>query len=199
MHHSEQLVSFPAHDDTSPVQYFGDKYWTEPRELQPRSSGSSHCYVVNPYQLSGLVFLPLNFTAVVMFLMQCRSLQPLTGVSVHRSQPPLECGHVLAHRHFFLFRPQGCPVHGLDWESCLLAQHHHVGGHPRASLWRSPVAHQDEGHELVPLLLRLPARRLQAPAQLPEASFYEPVPPWVARCGPCFVYPEQSTHLQHHF
>ena len=142
MHHSERLVLFPAHDDPSPVQYFGDEYWTEPRELQR--------YVVNPYQLSGLVFSPLNFTVVVMFLMQCRLLQPLTGVSVRRSQPPLERGHVLAHRGFFLFRPQGCPIHGQDLKLCLPAQHHHVGGHPLASLWRSSVAHQDEGHELVP-------------------------------------------------
>ena len=184
---------------TSPVQYFGDEYRTEPRELQIRSTGSFQRYVVNPYQLSSLIFSPLNFTVVVMFLMQRRSLQPLTGVSVCRSQTPLERGHVLPHHVFFLLRPQGCPIHGLDRKSCLLAQHHHVGGHPRAGLWRSPVAHQDEGHELIPLLLRLPARRLQAPAQRPEASFYEPVPPGVVWCSPCLVYPEQSTYLQHHF
>ena len=137
MHHSEGLVLFLAHDYTSPVQHFGDKYWTEPRELQLRSTGSSQCHVLNPYELSGLVFSPLNFTVIVMFLMQRCSLQSLAGVSVRHPQPPLECGHVLAYRLFFLFRPQGCPVHGLDRESCLPAQHHHVGGHPCASLWRS--------------------------------------------------------------
>ena len=26
MHHCERLVSFPTHDDLSPVQYFGDEY-----------------------------------------------------------------------------------------------------------------------------------------------------------------------------
>ena len=199
MHHSERLVPFLAHDDPSPVQYFGDEYRTEPLELQLPSAGSFQCYVVNPYQLASLVFSPLNFTAVVMFLMQCRSLQPLTDMSVRRSQLPLERGHVLAHRGCFLIRPQGCPIHGLDRKSCLPAQHHHVGGHPLASLWRSPVAHQDEGHELVRFLLPLPARRLQAPAQRPEASFYEPVAPGVVRCSPCLVYPEQSTYLQPHF
>ena len=90
-----------------------------------------------------------------MFLMQHRSLQPLMGVSVRHSQPPLERGHVLAHRGFLILRPKGCPLHGLDWKSCLPAQHHHIGGHPLAGLWRSPVAPQDEGHKLVPLLLRL--------------------------------------------
>ena len=39
MHHCEWLVSFPAHDDPSSVQYFGDEYRTEPRELQLRSTG----------------------------------------------------------------------------------------------------------------------------------------------------------------
>ena len=31
MHHRERLVSFPAHDDPSPVQYFGDECRTKPR------------------------------------------------------------------------------------------------------------------------------------------------------------------------
>ena len=119
MHHCERLVSFPAHNDLSP-----DEYRTEPRELQLRSTGSFRRYVLNPYQLSSLVFSPLDFTVVVMFLMQRRSLQPLTGVSVRRSQPPLECGHILAHHGFFLLRPQGRPIHGLDQKSCLPAQHH---------------------------------------------------------------------------
>ena len=132
MHHSERFVLFPAHDDASPVQHLSDKYWTEPWELQLCSAVSSQRYVVNPYQLSGLVFSPLNFTVVVMFLMQCRSLQPLAGVSLRRLQPLLECGHLLAHRLFFHVRPQGRPVHGLDRKLCLLAQHHHVGSHPRA-------------------------------------------------------------------
>ena len=102
----------------------------------------------------------------------------------------LECGHVLAHSLFFLVRPQGRPVHGLDRKLCLLAQHQHVGGHPSAGLRRSLVAHQDEWHELVPLLLNFPARRLHAPAQRPETSFYEPVAPQVVWCSPCLVYSE---------
>ena len=69
MHHREQLVSFPAHDDPSPVQYFGNEYRTKPRELQLRSTGSFQRYVVNPYQLSSLVFSPLDFTVVVIYLM----------------------------------------------------------------------------------------------------------------------------------
>ena len=190
MHHSERLVLFPAHNDPSPVQYFGDKYGTEPRELQLRSTNSSQCYVMNPYQLPGLVFSPLNFAVVVMFLMQRRSLPLATPPGVRpRTRSPS-------------FLPLPAPGASRTWPGpgvALPAQHHHVGGHPRASLWRSPVAHQDEGHELVPLLLHLPARRLQAPAQRPEASFYESVAPWVVRCSPCLVYPEQLTHLQHHF
>ena len=190
MHHCERLFSFPAHDDPSSIQYFGVEHRAKPRELQLRSTGSFQRYVVNPYQLSSLILLPLDLTVVVKFLMQRRPLQPLTGVPVRRSQPSLECGHVLAHRGFFLLRPQGRPIHGLDRKSCLLIQHHHIGGHPRASLWRCPVAHQDEGHELVPLLLRLPARRLQAPAQCPKASFHEPFAPGVIWCSPSLVYPE---------
>ena len=37
MHHSERLVSFPAHDDSSSIQYFGDERRAEPRELQLQS------------------------------------------------------------------------------------------------------------------------------------------------------------------
>ena len=194
MYHSERLVPFPAHDNSSSIQYFG----AEPRELQLRSPRSFQRYVVNPYQFSSLIFPPLDFTDVVMFLMQRCSLQPRTGVPVRCSQSSLECGHVLAHRAFFLLRPQGCPIHDLDRKSCLPTQHHHVGGHSRASLWRRPVAHQDKGHELVPLLLRLSARRLQAPAQCPKAPFYEPVALRVVRCSPSLVYPKQATHLQHY-
>ena len=143
MHHCERLVSFPAHDDPSSIQYFGDEHRAEPRELQLRSPSSFQRYVVNPYQLSGLIFPPLDLTVIVMFLMQRCLLQPLTGVPVRRLQPSLECGHVLAHRGFFILRPEGRPIHGLDQKSCLPTQHHHIGGHPRASLWRRPVAHQD--------------------------------------------------------
>ena len=32
MHHSEQLVSFPAHGDPSSIQYFGDEHRAKPRE-----------------------------------------------------------------------------------------------------------------------------------------------------------------------
>ena len=56
MHHRERLVSFPAHDDSSSIQYFGDERWAEPRELQLHSPRSFQRYVVNPYQLSGLIF-----------------------------------------------------------------------------------------------------------------------------------------------
>ena len=95
--------------------------------------------------LSLCVFSPfpglgaLDLTVVVMFLMQSRPLQPRTSVPVRRPQSSLECGHILAH----LFRPQGCSIHSLDRKSCLATQHHHVGGHSRACLWRRPVAHQD--------------------------------------------------------
>ena len=139
MHHSERLVPFPAHDDSSSIQYFGDECRAEPRELQLRSPRSLQRYVVNPYQLSRLILSPLDFTVVVMFLMQRRPLQPRTGVPVRRPQSSLECGHILAH----LFRPQGCSIHSLDRKSCLPAQHHQVGGHSRACLWRRPVTHQD--------------------------------------------------------
>ena len=143
MYHSERLVSFPGHDNSSSIQYFGDEHRAKPRELQLRSPRSFQRYVVNPYQLSSLIFPPLDFTVVVMFLIQRCPLQPHTGVPVRCSQSSLECGHVLAHRAFFLLRPQGCPIHGLDRESCLPTQHHHVGGHSRASFGRRPVAHQD--------------------------------------------------------
>ena len=139
MHHSERLVPFPAHDDSSSIQYFGDERRAEPRELQLRSSRSFQLYVVNPYQLSRLILSPLDFTVVVMFLMQRRPLQPRTGVPVRHSQSSLECGH----HALFLFRPQWCPIHSLARKSCLPTQHHHVGGHSRACLWRRPVAHQD--------------------------------------------------------
>ena len=57
MHHCERLVSFPAHDDPSSIQYFGDEHRAEPRELQLRSPSSFQSFVVNPYQLSSLIFL----------------------------------------------------------------------------------------------------------------------------------------------
>ena len=88
MHHYEWLVSFLAHDDPSSIQYFGDEHWAEPRELQLRSPRSFQRYVVNPYQLSSLIFPPLDFTVVVMFLMQRCPLQPRTGVPVRCSDPP---------------------------------------------------------------------------------------------------------------
>ena len=91
MHHCERLVSFPAHDDPSSIQYFGDKHRAEPRELQLRSPSSFQRYVMNPYQLSSLIFLPLDLTVVVMFLMQRWPLQPRTDVPIRRSQPSLEC------------------------------------------------------------------------------------------------------------
>ena len=140
MHHCERLVSFLAHDDPSSIQYFGDEHRAEPRELQLRSPRLFQRYVVYPYQLSSLIFPLLD---VVMFLMQRCPLKPLMGVPVHCSQSSLECGHILAHRGFFLLRPQGRPIHGLDRKSCLPPQHHHVGGHLRACFWRRPVAHQD--------------------------------------------------------
>ena len=55
MHHCERLVSFPAHDDPSSIQYFGDEHRAKPRELQLRSPSSFQRYVVNPYQLSSLL------------------------------------------------------------------------------------------------------------------------------------------------
>ena len=67
MHHSKRLVSFPAHDNSSSIQYFGDEHRAEPRELQLRSPRSFQRYVVNPYQLSSLIIPPLDFTVVVMF------------------------------------------------------------------------------------------------------------------------------------
>ena len=87
---------------------------SEPRELQLRSPCSFQRYVMNPYQLSRLIFSPLDFSVVVMFLMQRCPLQPRTGVPVCWSQSSLECGHILAHRAFFLLRTQGCPIHSLD-------------------------------------------------------------------------------------
>ena len=143
MHHSERLVPFPGHDDSSSTQYLGDERRAEPRELQLRSPGSFQRYVVNPYQLSRLILSPLDFTVLFMFLMQRRPLQPCTGLPVRRPQSSLECGHILAHRVLFLFGPQGCSIHSLDWKSCLSTQHHHVGCHSRACLWRRPVANQD--------------------------------------------------------
>ena len=198
MYHSERFVLIPAHDYASPVQHLGDEYRAVPWELQLGSAVSSQRYALNPYKLSGLVLSPLSFAVVVMFLMQHRSLQPLAGVPVRCPQPPLECGHILAHCLLFLVWPQGCPVHGLNRESCLPAKHYHVWGHPRAGLRRSPVAHQDEWHELIPLLLRLPAHHFQAPAQHPETLFYEPIAPRVVQGSPRLVYSEQPTHLQHH-
>ena len=130
MHHSEWFVLFSAHDDTSPVQHFGDKYWTEPWELQLRSKGSSQCYFVNPYQLSCLVFSPLNFTVVVMFLMRCRSLQPLTGVSVHRSQPPPGVRPRTRSPSFLPLPAQGVPR---TWPGPGV-----VSAGPASSCWGSP-------------------------------------------------------------
>ena len=109
-----------------------------------------------------------------------------------------ECGHVLTHCAGFLFRPKGCSIHSLDRKPCLSTQHHHVGGHSCARLWRRPVAHQDQWHELVPLLLRLSARRLQTPAQRPKAPFYEPVAPGLLGRSPSLVYPKQTAHLQYY-
>ena len=60
MHHCERLVSFPAHDDPSSIQYFGDEHRAEPWELQLRSTGLFQRYVVNPYQLSSLQRRPLQ-------------------------------------------------------------------------------------------------------------------------------------------
>ena len=87
MHHCERLVSFPAHDDLSSIQYFDDEHRAEPWELQLRSPSLFQRYVVNPYQLSSLIFLPLDLTVVVMFLMQRCPLEPRTGVPVRRWQP----------------------------------------------------------------------------------------------------------------
>ena len=72
-------------------------------------------------------------------------------------------------------------------------------GHPRAGLRRSPLTHQDERHELVPLLFRLSTCCLQTLSQRPEASFYKPIAPRVVRGGPCIVYSKQPAHLQYHF
>ena len=60
MHYCERLVPFPAHDDSSSIQHFGDECRAEPRELQLRSPRSFQRYVVNPYQLSRLVLSPLD-------------------------------------------------------------------------------------------------------------------------------------------
>ena len=143
MHHCKRLVPFPAHGDSSSIQHFGDECRAEPRELQLRSPRSFQRYVVNPYQLSRLVLSPLDLTVVVMFFVQRRPLQPRTSVPVRRPQSSLECGHILAHHACLLFRSQGCSIHSLDRKSCLSTQHHHVGAHSRARLWRRPVAHQD--------------------------------------------------------
>ena len=199
VHYCERLVSFLTHDNSSSIQHLGDECRAEPQELQLRSPRSFQRYVVDPYQLSRLVLSPLDLAVVVMFLVQRCLLQPRTSVSVRRPQSSLECGHVLAHCADFLFRPQGCSIHSLDRKPCLPTQHHHVGGHSCARLWRRPVAHQDQWHELVPLLLRLSARRLQTPAQRPKAPFYEPVAPGVVGRSPSLVYPKQTAHLQYYF
>ena len=78
----------------------------------PRALLRAACLV--PYQLSRLVLSPLDLAVVVMFLVQRCPLQPRTGMPVRRPQSSLECGHVLAHRAGFLFRPQGCSIHSLD-------------------------------------------------------------------------------------
>ena len=199
MHYCERLVSFPAHDNSSSIQHLGDEGRAEPRELQLRSPCWFQHYVVDPYQLSRLVLSPLDLAVVVMFLVQRCPLQPRTGVPVRRPQSSLECGHVLAHCAGFLFRSQGCSIHSLDRKPRLPTQHHHVGGHSCARLWRRPVAHQDQWHELVPLLLRLSARRFQTSAQRPKTPFYESVAPGVVGRSPSLVYPKQPAHLQYHF
>ena len=173
---------------SSSIQHLGDECRAEPRELQLRSPGSFQRYVVDPYQLSCLVLSPLDLAVVVMYLVQRCPLQPRTSVSVSRPQSPLECGHVLTHCADFLFRHQGCSIHSLDRKPCLPTQHHHVGGHSCARLWRRPVAHQDQWHELVPLLLRLSARCLQTPAQRHKTPFYEPVAPGVVGRSPHLQY-----------
>ena len=199
MHYCERLVPFPAHDNSSSIQHLGDEGRAEPRELQLRSPCSFQRYVVDPYQLSRLVLSPLDLTVVVVFLVQRCPLQPRPRVPVRRPQSSLECGHVLAHCAGFLFRSQGCSIHSLDRKPRLPTQHHHVGGHSCARLWRRPVAHQDQWHELVPLLLRLSARRFQTSAQRPETPFYESVAPGVVGRSPRLVYPKQAAHLQYHF
>ena len=178
MHYWKRLVPFPAHDDSSSIQHFCDECRAEPRELQLRSPRSFQRYVVNPCQLSRLVLSPLNITVVVMFLVQRCPLQPRTSVPVRRPQSSLECSHIRAHRACLLLWSQGCSIHSLDRKSCLSCQ--------------------DKWHELVPLLLRLSARRLQTPAQRPKAPFYEPVAPGVVRCSPSLVYSKQAAHLQHY-
>ena len=169
LHYCERLVPFPMHDNTSSIQHLGDECRAEPQELQLRSPRSFQRYVVDPYQLSRLVLSPLDLAVVVMFLVQRCPLQPRTSVSVRGPQSPLECGHVLTHCACLLFRSQGCSIHSLDRESCLSTQHRHVGGHSCACLWRRPVAHQDQWHKVVPLLLPISARRFQTPAQRPKA------------------------------
>ena len=69
------------------------------------------------------------------------------------------------------FRSSSSGPRGLNWKSRLPAKHHHVGGHARAGLRRSPVTHQDERHELVPLLFSLSARCFQALSWRLETSF----------------------------
>ena len=136
MHHCERLVSFPAHDDPSSIQYFGDEHQAEPRELQLRSQRSFQLYVVNPYQLSSLIFPPLDFTVVVMFLMQRCPLQPRTGVPVRCSQSSLTVVSSSSG-------PRDAPYVAWTGSLVCLPSIIMLGVTPRARLWRRPVAHQD--------------------------------------------------------
>ena len=77
MHYCERLVPFPAHDDASSIQHFGDECRAEPRELQLCFPRSFQRYVVNPYQFSRLVLSPLDLTVVVMFLVHYAALGKL--------------------------------------------------------------------------------------------------------------------------
>ena len=87
--------------------------------------------IMDQYQLSRLVFSPLDLAIIVVPLMQCRSLQSLPGTMVHCSQSVLERCYILTHSLLLLVRPQGHPDHGLDRKSRLPTEHHHV----------APVAH----------------------------------------------------------
>ena len=117
MHHSERFVLFLAHDYAFPVQHLGGKYWTVPLELQLRSAVSSQHYVVNPYQLSGLVLSPLNFTVIVMFLMHCARCSPSlpfhdgdnNGIGV------LPCGHLLRGPTLLASLTTGHCPHSFGW------------------------------------------------------------------------------------
>ena len=113
MHYRERFVLLPAHDYSSPVQHFVDECWAVQWELQFGSAVSSQRYVVNSYQLSGLVLSSLHLAVIVMFLMQRHSLQSLAGVPVCCPQSVLACSHILTHSPLLFVRPQGRPVHGL--------------------------------------------------------------------------------------